>query len=39
MAVGAAWYFGPVFGILFGLLSTVGQIAAYRVGMRPTLDY
>jgi hypothetical protein len=38
-AVGAAAYFGPMFGILFGLLSTVGQIAAYHVGMRPTLNY
>jgi hypothetical protein len=37
--IGAAWYFGPEFGILFGLASTVGQIAAYRVGMRPTLAY
>ncbi len=37
--VGAAAYFGPVFGVLFGLLSTVGQIAAYHAGMRPTLNY
>ncbi|MDR3700751.1 MAG: hypothetical protein P4L56_13995 [Candidatus Sulfopaludibacter sp.] len=38
-AVGTAAYFGPVFGVLFGLLSTVGQIVAYQVGMRPTLNY
>ena len=38
-ALGAAWLYGPKFGIAFGALSTVGQIVAYRVGIRPTLDY
>ncbi|MGA2120089.1 MAG: hypothetical protein ABSH56_35810 [Bryobacteraceae bacterium] len=37
--VGAAWYFGPWFGAIFGLASTLGQIAAYRIGIRPSLDY
>lgn len=38
-AIGAAWSLGPRFGITFGVLSTVGQIVAYRLGIRPTLDY
>ena len=38
-AVGATYLYGIVFGALFGGFSTVGQILAYRVGMRPTLDY
>jgi len=38
-ALGAAWLYGPIFGIAFGALSTVGQIVAYQVGIRPTLDY
>ncbi len=38
-AVGTAWLFGPLFGVTFGVLSTVGQAVAYRVGIRPTLDY
>jgi hypothetical protein len=38
-AVGAAYLYGVVFGAAFGALSTVGQVLAYRVGIRPTLDY
>lgn len=38
-AIGAAWYFGPECGLLFGAVSTVAQIAAYRIGIRPTMDY
>jgi len=38
-AVGAAWSFGALFGITFGLLSTAGQVLAYRFGIRPTVDY
>jgi hypothetical protein len=38
-AVGAAHLYGVVFGATFGTLSTVGQIVAYRRGMRPTIDY
>ncbi len=38
-AVGGAYLFGTVFGLLFGIFSTVGQFVAYRFGIRPTLDY
>jgi hypothetical protein len=38
-ALGAAWSFGAPFGITFGVLSTVGQAVAYRIGIRPTVDY
>jgi hypothetical protein len=38
-ALGAAYLYGPVFGIAFGAFSTVGQAIAYRLGIRPTLDY
>jgi hypothetical protein len=38
-ALGCAWLFGPAFGAMFGVLSTVGQMVAYRLGIRPTLDY
>jgi hypothetical protein len=38
-AVGAAWSFGAVFGVTFGALSTAGQMLAYRVGIRPTINY
>jgi len=35
-----AWHlFGARFGIAFGLLSTAGQSVAYRMGIRPTIDY
>jgi hypothetical protein len=38
-AMGAAHLYGSTFGAMFGLLSTVGQVLAYRLGIRPTLDY
>jgi len=38
-ALGAAWLFGPAFGITFGVLSTIGQAIVYRFGIRPTLEY
>jgi hypothetical protein len=34
------WYlFGARFGVTFGVLSTVGQMAAYRIGIRPDVGY
>ena len=38
-AIGASFLFGAGFGIALGALSTAGQAIAYRVGIRPTLDY
>lgn len=38
-ALGAAYLYGWTFGITFGVLSTVGQVVAYRAGIRPTIDY
>jgi hypothetical protein len=38
-ALGAAYLYGVTFGVTFGALSTVGQLVAYRAGMRPTIDY
>ena len=37
--VGAWYLFGPAFGITFGALSTVGQVIAYSIGIRPTAQY
>jgi hypothetical protein len=37
--LGAAYSYGAIFGATFGALSTVGQIVAYRAGIRPTVDY
>jgi len=37
--VGAAYLYGGTFGAAFGALSTVGQVIAYQLGIRPTLDY
>lgn len=37
--LGASYSFGVPFGVTFGVLSTVGQVLAYRIGIRPTIDY
>ena len=37
--LGGAYLYGAAFGATFGALSTVGQVLAYRAGMRPTIDY
>jgi hypothetical protein len=37
--LGTAYLYGPIFGALFGAVSTVGQVLAYQFGIRPTLDY
>jgi len=37
--VACAWYFGPLFGFLYGAISTLSQIAAYSIGIRPTMNY
>jgi hypothetical protein len=38
-ALGASHLFGVTFGIVFGALSTAGQVFAYSLGVRPTVDY
>jgi hypothetical protein len=38
-AIGASYLFGARFGITFGVLSTAGQVIAYSLGVRPTVDY
>lgn len=38
-ALGAMYLYGGTFGVTFGALSTVGQVFAYRAGIRPTIDY
>jgi len=38
-ALGAAYSFGGLFGVTFGLLSTGGQAVAYRLGIRPSANY
>lgn len=37
--LGTAYSFGARFGITFGLLSTVGQLFAYQIGIRPSVSY
>jgi hypothetical protein len=37
--VGASYIYGIEFGVVFGCLSTLGQIFAYCRGVRPSLDY
>ncbi|HXN46607.1 MAG TPA: hypothetical protein VN893_08190 [Bryobacteraceae bacterium] len=37
--LGAAYLYGGTFGVAFGVLSTLGQVVAYRLGIRPTIDY
>jgi hypothetical protein len=38
-ALGATYLYGWTFGATFGALSAIGQVLAYRVGIRPTIDY
>jgi hypothetical protein len=38
-ALGGAYLYGWIFGVTFGVLSTVGQAIAYQAGIRPTMDY
>lgn len=38
-ALGTSYLFGAAFGVTFGLISTIGQAIAYRLGIRPTVDY
>jgi hypothetical protein len=38
-ALGTTYLFGPAFGLTFGAFSAVGQTIAYRLGIRPTIDY
>ena len=38
-AIGGCYAFGPIFGITFGMMEAVGQTVAYRLGIRPTIDY
>jgi hypothetical protein len=37
--LGAAYLYGGTFGATFGVLSAVGQVVAYRFGIRPTMNY
>jgi hypothetical protein len=37
--IGAAYSFGARFGVTLGILSTVGQVIAYRFGIRPSANY
>jgi flagellar biosynthesis protein FliQ len=37
--LGVAYLYGARFGISFGILSIIGQVFAYRIGVRPTIDY
>jgi hypothetical protein len=37
--IGCAWYFGWTFGLLFGVASTLAQVVAYSLGIRPTMNY
>jgi hypothetical protein len=38
-AVGASYVFGVRFGVTFGVLSMIGQVIAYRIGIRPSAAY
>jgi hypothetical protein len=38
-ALAIAHAFGPVFGITFGSIQAVAQTVAYRIGIRPTMEY
>jgi hypothetical protein len=36
-ALGSAWLFGWRFGVTFGVLTALGQMASYRMGFTPTM--
>jgi hypothetical protein len=38
-ALGGSYLFGARFGVAFGVLSAVGQVIAYRIGIRPDANY
>jgi hypothetical protein len=38
-AIGFTFLYGSAFALTFGVLSTVGQVVAYRFGIRPTINY
>src|SRR5580704_1066896 len=38
-ALGGVYLHGVIFGVTFGVLSTVGQVLGYRAGIRPTINY
>jgi hypothetical protein len=38
-ALGVAYLYGGLFGLTFGVLSTLGQAVMYRIGVRPDMDY
>jgi hypothetical protein len=38
-ALGGSYLFGAPFGVTFGVLSAAGQAIAYRLGIRPSVDY
>jgi hypothetical protein len=37
--IGAGSLYGPRFGAAFGVMAALSQVVAYRIGIRPTLDY
>jgi hypothetical protein len=37
--LGSAYLYGATYGVAFGTLSSLGQIVAYRMGIRPDMDY
>ena len=37
--LGVSYLYGARFGIVFAALGTAGQVFAYRIGIRPTVDY
>ncbi len=37
--LGVSYLYGARFGIVFAILGFVGQVFAYRIGIRPTIDY
>lgn len=37
--LGAAYLYGARFGLALGVVSTVAQVVAYQIGIRPEIDY